>query len=431
MLKDKNELESLLKDRYVRTESEFVEEGYKERGNTSGYVAKDKDTEKTYILKEFKKDLQPGQPGQYYMDRVEGITEFISGTLFERLLYDRAPRISLVKSEKHHNSLYVSSKFFESIKSLAEFGDGYGNFISPSSEKLQQIKGFEKVIAACHLLGEIDYHAANLMVQSVTDDKGKSEDIITKIDHGKSFIRIHKDFGALLKALNGDLKNRQIEYIDAIENGNLKFNVTDFSTALKQMLEGLDIEQANNIIDKKVAELKEEGLKPQIPYLQVDSFESLSDHFKHFLATNLERMKDISEDIQIVANFTNVDEKFKNGRWVSEMVHSGFTDPISFASDRGIKINNQEPLEWAQQNNYKIKKVGLSVINNRMKYNVTKEEPMSYIINFKNEHKLELSKSEKVFLKKENRDINNQAIQTQPLIPKSTPSKPTKIQVRR
>ncbi|WCR56691.1 MAG: hypothetical protein PG979_000748 [Rickettsia asembonensis] len=44
------------------------------------------------------------------------------------------------------------------------------------------------------MLGEVDYHAGNLMVQD-----GKT---ITKIDHGRYFLAFHKDFGSMIQSTN-------------------------------------------------------------------------------------------------------------------------------------------------------------------------------------------------------------------------------------
>ncbi|XVN41646.1 MAG: hypothetical protein RCO49_03880 [Rickettsia endosymbiont of Argas persicus] len=112
--------------------------------------------------------------------------------MYKFLLYDQAPKEALVQpDEEYSNSLYVRGKFFENAVTLADFTKCKNpTSINTVSKDLKKLEGFEKVIAACHVLGEIDYHTGNLMVQN--------GNTVNKIDHGRSFIKYPDNFGALI-----------------------------------------------------------------------------------------------------------------------------------------------------------------------------------------------------------------------------------------
>ncbi len=139
---------------------------------------------------------------------------------------------------------------------LAEFAKGtYTTSVGANNKNLKKLDGLEKVIAACHMLGDGDYHAGNLMVQDGTT--------ITKIDHGKSFITFHQDFGAMVEETHKMFSYDGVNYTKAIKAGNLSFNIEKYSKALAQMTNQLNDQQIDAIIDQKVDELKKHGFSPE------------------------------------------------------------------------------------------------------------------------------------------------------------------------
>jgi hypothetical protein len=64
-------------------------------------------------------------------------------------------------------------------------------------EKLRQVNGLVKVIAACAILGDPDYHDNNLMV---IDKEGQH--LIAKIDHGLALSGSNKNFRELISLMN-------------------------------------------------------------------------------------------------------------------------------------------------------------------------------------------------------------------------------------
>ena len=421
-------VKDMLRDKNVAKKSDFTkkkgEEGEKKTGVSAGYIADEKESGNTFILKKFYKSPRKGQQE---VDRRDAVQELFGSDLYRLLLlYDRAPKEELVipkikeyfldkmekkflrnneelvitdeiksklldKAEKkflrENQFLYVRSKFFENAVGLGEFTGGKDTNLDTNNPKLKFIQGFEKAIAACHMLGEGDYHAGNLMVQTmvkgsdgeyrlpfnqkevvsieneINNKKRDKDDIkytVTKIDHGRSFMRFHHDFASMIKATASDLE--ACHYSEAIDKGNLNFNVKKYSEALKQMVSQFDDNQVEVIVEQKIAELKKAGFNPkglssvamfgaEIKNIKIKDFDDLKVIYTEVIETNLKNMKKISKDVEIVAKFSNVSERFKNGKWIEEFNYSSEKDPIAYAIVNHIKIEGKEALEWAQDNN--------------------------------------------------------------------------------
>lgn len=371
--KKKKAVNESLRDKIVSTEQSFTEISKKNDGVSAGFVAIENETKNTFILKQFNKDKKdsnniedPAARYQSLSDREDGVRELLGASMYQFLLYDRAPKIGLVVSDNDSKLLYVRSKFFEEVVSMPEF-TGKDKYFDSKSDKLKAVEGFEKVMAACHILGEGDYHDGNIMIQDQTKlkeqkvENGPNKHVFTKIDHGKSFLSFHSDFSALVQDVNTNFN--LMDYNTAINNGNLSFNTIKYSDALKQMVSQFTEEQINNIVDQKVAELQKAGF--DFKEFEIDATKKLNTdpelakgelslHYKDQLKQNLSNMKQISEQIEIVAKFTSVDEGFKNGKWVSEIAKSGCKSPIEFAAKNGIMIEGKDPLVWAYHNKKQI-----------------------------------------------------------------------------
>lgn len=356
-----------LRDKAVSTEQSFTKKGEKEAGVSGGYIATETETGKTFILKQFNKSKEDsnkieGESARYQSlsDREDGARELVGASMYQFLLHDRAPKVGLVNG-KDSNSLFVRSKFFEEVVSMPEFSGSKNEALNTRSDKLKSVEGFEKVIAACNMLGENDYHAGNIMVQKQKDADGAEKHVFTKIDHGKSLLVFPPDFNSLVKNLHDSFAN--FGYDQAIFKGNLSFDVKKYSEALKQMGNQLNEKQIDSIVGQKVAELQKAGFDfrefdiDQTKKLSSDpkfAREEFSEHFKVQLKQNLNNMKQISQQIEIVEKFTGVDEKFKKGFWVEAIAESGCKDPIEFAAKKGIKIEGKDPVVWAYNNGQKI-----------------------------------------------------------------------------
>ena len=221
------EVNDSLGNKIVAHQSDFVAKGKKQSGVSAGYIATKAGTDETFILKHFYKNhddclLEPTvkKQEQAVSDRQDGVRELFGSTMYQFLLYDRAPKEELVTPDQGNpKSLYVRSKFFDNVVPMAEFSGEL--FFDPYSSKFKKVEGFEKLIASCHMLGEFDYHANNIMVQTQQDERGQNHYVFTKIDHGRSLAAFNQDFGAMIDKTAKSFMN--FGYDEAIANGNLSF----------------------------------------------------------------------------------------------------------------------------------------------------------------------------------------------------------------
>ena len=353
--KTRKPIEDSLRDKAVAQQEGFTAKGKKESGMSTGYVAKETTSDETFILKQFYKNVKDCKTNQDKTNRNDNVQEFIGAAMYQFLLYDRAPKEQLVVPDKDNpKSLYVRSKFFKDVEQMSVFSGGTaGGKLNPSSPKLKDVEGFEKVMAACHVLGENDYHAGNFMVQ-----KGKT---LTKIDHGKSFSEFHQDFGSMVNSTTENFHS--FGYDQAIKNGNLTFSAEKYADSLKQMVSQFDEKQIDAIVDQRVDELKKAGLdpkglaaNPRADYIiPIDNFDELRNVYKNLIKQNINNMKEISRQVDVVAKFDlggKVDEKFKNGGWVKAFDKSPEKDPVQYAIQHNIKIEGKEAAQWAKDNKY-------------------------------------------------------------------------------
>ncbi|WP_342260047.1 hypothetical protein [Candidatus Tisiphia endosymbiont of Metellina segmentata] len=364
----KDPLETMLRDRITVKNTEFTKKGNKQAGVSAGYIAKETATGNTFMLKRFYKQHRSclalqgeKQQQQALADRDDGVRELIGSSMYQFLLYDRTPKEALVVSDQVNSpSIAIRSKFFNNVVQLAEFAKGtYTTSIGANDQKLKELEGFEKVIAACHMLGELDYHAGNLMVQD-----GKT---VTKIDHGRSFEMFHQDFAAMIEATHKMFSENAVNYTKAIKVGNLSFNIEKYSKALAQMTNQLNDQQIDAIIDQKVDELKKHGFSPEglivaarfegnkFELKQINDFNELSTFYKEHIKENLNNMKEVARAADIVAKFSNVSPEFKNGQWLETFAESPIKDPVAYAAHHNIKIEGKSALQWASEHDYQIK----------------------------------------------------------------------------
>ncbi|WP_353279657.1 hypothetical protein [Wolbachia endosymbiont (group B) of Xanthorhoe designata] len=133
------------------------------------------------------------------------IREYVAGGLYKLFLYDRAPIVELVtnndlpkerfanrndqfkehiEKEKYQDKLYLRSKFLDKFTTLMDLQEKGKNY--------QDAKGFEKILAAQILLGEVDITQSEnfgVIEKEYENAKGKKvkEKLWAKIDHGRSF----------------------------------------------------------------------------------------------------------------------------------------------------------------------------------------------------------------------------------------------------
>ncbi|KJV56022.1 hypothetical protein OCHUTO_0643 [Orientia chuto str. Dubai] len=371
---DLQKIETLLRDKSASQQSNFVPKGVKQGGVSKGYLAIEKSSNDTFLLKEFfrseasaikhstnmlccvnSKKLQQAQ-----IDMRDAIQQFIVSDMYQLLLYDRAPKEELVvPDQSNQDLLYLRSKFLKNTATLSEFSGLKGKtHINPNSQELKNLEGFEKVIASCHVLGDLDYHAANVMVQD-----GK---FIAKVDHGRSCMQFYTGFANMVDLTNEKFE-RTCNYNSAIQAGNLSFSVKKYHDSLSQMLTQLDENQIDNIVEQKVAKLKEAGFDPtcltvlvrfdgnKFTSTSIDSYSSLAKFYQDNLKQNLQNMQEIVEATAIICKFSNVSSKFMQGGWLKSFADATEKNPILYAHNNNIEIDNLSVLEWVIENKYKIK----------------------------------------------------------------------------
>ncbi len=360
-----------LRDKETVSQKEFSGKGEK-GGMSTGYSTVEPATGHTFYLKHVYKShddclLLPilyhhETQDRAIQDRQDVIPELIASTMYQFLLYDRVPKNALVTGDvSHPNSLYIRSKSLENAKTLAKFlkAGVAETDIRVDNTNLHKLEGFEKVIVACHILGDTDYHDENLMVQN-----GRT---VAKIDHGRSFVEFHKNFAEMVESTYKAFSEYQ--YFENIQAGNLSFNINKYSEALNQMIHQLDEQQIDAIIDQKLDELKKvffdpKGIKPHgvrfegNESVERDAFKDFNDieiFYKNNLKENLSNMKEIAKDVEIVSKFSNVSTNFKNGEWLEVLANSPIKEPLAYAAHYNIKIEGKSAIDWANDNNYQFK----------------------------------------------------------------------------
>jgi hypothetical protein len=345
-------LETIMRDRGIAREEDFTNSSRKSSGLSAGYVGTEKASKHQFMLKQFYKTIEPAKQMQkkernlVNNNRRDGVRELIGSTLYQFLLYDSAPKEQLVLPDaQHQDSLYVRSKFFNNSKTMLEW-----RIQNPHTTELE---GFEKAIAACNLLGEVDYHAGNLMVETADGKK-----TTRKIDHGRSFMLPATNFKFIAESTNHILTQSKHDIY-------VKFNVAKYSKAVNQMLLQLTPDQVDQIVNQKIDELKKAGFDPEGMTLNyytekwayidkpITNFEDLRSTIAASIKANLEGMKDVALKVDVIAKFDpseHVSQKFKDGEWLKEFKDG--TDPILYALNKGITIEKLNPIAWAQKNNY-------------------------------------------------------------------------------
>ncbi len=370
-------LEELIRGKNILSEKEFIPYT-KKVGISHGYIAKEQLTNHDFAVKSFYKNAKKGirnisllnlpisilQTYKYneiksvYADRRDGVQELLAAGIYKMLLLGQAPEEGLVIGEDGNKDfLYSRSKFLKNAETLSNFSGADTGKLDHTNIKLKEIKRFEKVIAACTMVGEADYHAGNLMVQQQDNMNENSELLLCKIDHGRSFMNFPKDFKSFVNSIKD--KFIQYGYQAAIEAGHLTFNIEKFYEALKSMINSWDQNRVENTIDQVIDGLEKHDFDFKNFYLnyeswndpgeKIDTVEEGKKRYKSLLAENINTVKQLSEEIEIITKFTNISEEFKNGLWVKEIAKSNKLDPILFARENNIKIDNQDAGVWGKK----------------------------------------------------------------------------------
>jgi len=400
-------------DRAVATTEDFESSGKKEAGLSAGYQATRKsDTQmekQKFMLKHgvrkmehlpeedslWKEDRE--KRARQIIDRRDLVGEYVMAPLYNRLLFDRAPIIELVNSQgeliksestgivtvkpdKSNKDIYIRSKFMDAtFQMLGNFSgnpDPKGYYIDAKSPKLKEVEGFEKVMAACFMLGELDYHAGNIGVVEKKDESGKVHYIAVKIDHGKSAIVGYSNE----RALREGMINRFRLFGYSNKNGDmvLPFSALKLKESIDEMLK-ISKDEIANLIGSRFDLLQKAGfdlkgmnfLSEENGYTTPTEFKNLDKAKQLYIDRLIKRiavMQEFSNTLDIVAK-SDAPDFIKEGDWVNEL---GTLDPIEWAIKSKFKIEGLDPVIWAIRNGYKIKSLDPEVWIKHKSYPIDK-----------------------------------------------------------
>ena len=199
--------------------------------NTHGYLS---------VYKTTTKD-GPAEAGDH---RHEWFREYISGPFYERILLNKAPVIELVLSPPGSNEIGLRSNFIEGLQPLASVRDN----LPMGSTGKRQLKGFEKVIAACLFGGEADYHGGNIGV--ITDAEGHLT--ACKIDHGGSLEKMAEN--------EAELRGLLAHGLTFHGHDEMEFDVNKFHQALSEVT-SISRDEIDNIMQRRLFNLKQAGFQ--------------------------------------------------------------------------------------------------------------------------------------------------------------------------
>ncbi len=328
---------SHLENNAVRPIRDFVEDGQKPSGQSSGRIMIDPRTRHRYLVKNASKVISA--------DTKDFVREYIFSKLYKRLLYDRAPDIALVagnaelttapktkivklSEDRSIDNVYLRSKFLEDFITLAELsGSGIDTTLIASAPVLQQLAGFEKIIAASLFLGEVDYHPSNLgarrVIENIETNPTKTPNLVErfevlKIDHGRSGVYFASDVDDLITRMHSSFKGFNYE--------NIPLDPARFSESIKEMLQ-ISNNEIENLVQKSSFELKTIGVKSIKP---ID--------YPATIAKQALVLKEFSERLDVISKIDDLPRT-----WLKDV---GIMDPIEWATLNGKTIEGLKPQEW-------------------------------------------------------------------------------------
>ena len=253
-IQENEELSELLDNRGRASPVELYQElGLKDKGVSDGFFAK-KGKEK-YILKSGKMDFDESEAenGTQSADKRDLMTEYVTSILYERILKDRTPKIGLAEksSSNKKDYIYLKSQFlpeFQDIRTYKNYNPGH-----------LEINGFEKVMAACLFMGEIDYHNQNVGVARGHDGELHA----VKIDHGRTGMGLadYKDDKSIMNSFK--------KKIFRFEYYNIDIKVNKFKEAVSE-INSISNDEIDHLIQNRVYNLKQTGFKLNNEYQSYD-----------------------------------------------------------------------------------------------------------------------------------------------------------------
>lgn len=128
-----------------------------------------------------------------------GIQALISSPIYRLLLQDQVVPAELVISSTDNSKLLARHQNSNNIVPLSKFSGltSDSRKLEASSPDLKKLVGLERVIAACNIVGDMNYGPNNLMVRS-------DDNTIVKTNHTESLVAFNKS----LRNMMWDMRDR-------------------------------------------------------------------------------------------------------------------------------------------------------------------------------------------------------------------------------
>jgi len=367
-LSRKNEITAAIsqlhRDKQPDNQSAFTRLPVQEFANTFRYEAQRStgQVEEVFMLKCAGKTpviVQGCDKRREHWNSASFVIEFLTSTLYKRVLYKRAPVIALVKATAP-NEILLRSKYLNGFENASKYTGGTGYNQYGKTKSLATVSGGGKLMAVLLAFGEHDDHAGNIGVMTDWDARqDKISEIFAKIDHGWSATQLFTNGECMWKNFHSACNIYQ--YKD-----NVKIDLTEFRESLEQILM-ITPEEIADHLKARVYELEQMGFDPR--GLLFPEWTDNSDHnhddspAQTFMYDSLalleghyiERFQKHWEALRQFKIYVEATEKMtKRGRepatdWVkSEWIkYLNGANPIRYAYDNKLIIDGKDPILYA------------------------------------------------------------------------------------
>lgn len=227
-------------------------------------------------------------------------------------------------------------------------------YFDPSHPNLQKIDGFEKVIAACILAGDADYHAGNLGVVPKRNDEGNielgedgkpSKYNMVKIDYGRSW-DIYESESELREKTASVVQNYSLLNIPC-DVSKLKDSISHIAVISDDEITKMVQSSTHELIKQGVGVFSSNGLKvSNLDKMHKDSVDMFDQSYIEAYKKRRDQLKEMSRTLEIIEKIAPVDENWKQGKWLQDIRGK---DPVIWASENNKMIEGKDPLEWRKE----------------------------------------------------------------------------------
>lgn len=177
------------------------------------------------------------------------IREYIAAPLYNLLLPGRSPNIGIIQQNQGKN--YINSEFLSEFQTVAD---------SLRKGAHSTVSGFESVVVASMLLGEVDPNAANL---GVMQDKNGNK--MAKIDHGYSLVNFPKTKEGLKHDLHTIFFLPDARpYNELIQNKKFTFDKSNLISAINNACQSLNENTLRDTISNRINDLEKHGINFEV-----------------------------------------------------------------------------------------------------------------------------------------------------------------------